>query len=175
MMVTRVGEVGHIQIECPRRFRELTGGITFVPSPHIAHPHSSFGRHFPIGLSKKPNGSMTGAIGKQSPDKTFVLAGPSIKSVDSRDFIAVHLNPVGMMIEEQIDVFLGGNDTFFFCVFKLFISPRRLGRLIGKLLHDLADSRILASSNMAHRPNTNFTRTVATKHWSVLNQSDFAA
>ena len=67
---------------------------------------------------------MTGTVGIQLAHKLGVLASPSIKSVYASDPVFAAIDFVGMMVQEQIDMFFGGNDCLFFVVLKFFVPPR---------------------------------------------------
>ena len=104
-----------------------------------------------------------------------MLTRASIKRRDRHDVIVLGLYRIGVMIQEQIDVLFGADDFLFQVIPKLFGSPRRFCRFVGELFNNLADARKLAATNIAHRPNSNFTAAVAAEHRAILNQRDLAA
>ena len=174
MVIHRVREVLHLQRKRPRRCRERRIGGSFIPSPHVAHAHPTFFFNGPICFGQCTKCSVPRRVDKQLATKLDLLAGPNRKRGDGLDLSAVHLRTKCVVLQKQIDVWLGSNKSLFLCIFEFLKGAWRFFGAIAELLNDLSNAWILASTNQAHRPNTNLTRSISTQDRSVLNQCYFA-
>ena len=88
--------------------------------------------------------------------------------------VAVLLDGVGVVVEEEVDVLLRPDDRLALGVLELLAgSGRRLG-VVADLLDDLADVRESAAFDVPHGPDADLARAVAAQDAAILDEGDLA-
>jgi hypothetical protein len=115
---------------------------------------------------------MAGGIAEKCAGEPQLATRPRVEAGDARDSWAGAVDGESVRVEKEVDVWLGLDDRFLLGILELLVGAGALFRLVGKLLDDLADPRILAAANQPHRPHANLARAVATEHWPILDECD---
>ena len=96
----RVGEVGHVQVESPRGFREGHGLGLFRPRPHIAHTHPALRGHLVIRPGEEPDRSVSCPIDEELACETGGFTASDVKGMHGFDPLVLGLDLEGMVVEE---------------------------------------------------------------------------
>lgn len=175
MKIARIRKVLHRQIKGPRRLRIGRGLVALGPGPHVAHAHAALVGHAKIGPGEFANDAMTGAVDEQTRDKLLLPAGARVEGRHRHDLVSFSLDGKGMMIEEEVEVFLGTHDRLALRILEL-LGGRRAGLgVVRNFLDDLADAWILAAADVSHGPDADLAGAVAAEHGTILHEGDLAA
>ncbi len=175
MMVARVGEILHVEIEGPWSLGETPRFAFLAPSPHVAHSHAAFRRHGEIGSGEVANCAMSSAVREQGAAESRAFTGANVEGMDGQNAFVGRFHLVGVMVEIKIDIVFRPYDGFLLGVAEFLVGAGRLLCFVGEFLDDFSDARILASPNISLCPDANLAGSVAPEYRPVLNEGYLAS
>ena len=170
-----VGELALVEVEGPWGRGEGLGRVAEVPAPEVGHAHVARHGHVEVGAGEGADRGVTGAVSEEGGAEALLLAGPHVDDSHSGDPVALCLHAEGVVGEEEVDVLLSRDDLDLEVIEVDLRRPRAQEGVVGELLDDVADVRVLADARAAVGPHAHLGGGVAAEDGAVLDEGDLAA